>query len=127
MKNKNYITKYLIIILPLLFINLNAQDQADPVEETTATEEVESTEAAAEATAEAEETESIEATPEVEEFVVKESSGFNLGFTSSIGFVNGALITNTPAGGSLVINTPYGFNLGGLGINISLVSPRSLF
>ncbi len=81
MKNKNYITKYLIIILPLLFINLNAQDQADPVEETTATEEVESTEAAAEATAEAEETESTEATAEevavtdeVEELVVKKKN-----------------------------------------------------
>ncbi len=57
MKNKNYITKYLIIILPLLFINLNAQDQADPVEETTATEEV-------------------AVADEVEELVVKEELGF---------------------------------------------------
>ena len=32
MKNKNYITKYLILVLPLLFINLNAQDQVDPLE-----------------------------------------------------------------------------------------------
>ena len=32
MKNKNYITKYLILVLPLLFINLNAQDQVDAME-----------------------------------------------------------------------------------------------
>ena len=32
MKNKNYFTKYLILVLPLLFINLNAQDQVDPLE-----------------------------------------------------------------------------------------------
>ena len=32
MKNKNYLTKYLILVLPLLFINLNAQDQVDPLE-----------------------------------------------------------------------------------------------
>ena len=39
MKNKNYITKYLIIILPLLFIHLNAQDQVDPLEKETVAEE----------------------------------------------------------------------------------------
>jgi len=32
MKNKNYFTRYLILVLPLLFINLNAQDQVDPLE-----------------------------------------------------------------------------------------------
>lgn len=32
MKLKNYITRYLILVLPLLFINLNAQDQVDPLE-----------------------------------------------------------------------------------------------
>ena len=32
MKLKNYFTKYLILVLPLLFINLNAQDQVDPLE-----------------------------------------------------------------------------------------------
>jgi hypothetical protein len=200
MKNKNYITKYLILVLPLLFINLNAQDQVDPLEaarlaksaaEKAQAEADAATEAAIQSAATkaatqarenavqakkdaeakkiadakaaenaeldalakaagdeakrkiaqelglddgsseeevevAEEADEVEVevaeeADEVEEFVVKESSGFNLGFTSSIGFVNGALITNTPAGGSLVINTPYGFNLGGLGINISLV------
>ena len=129
MKNKNYITKYLIIILPLLFINLNAQDQADPVEETTATEEVESTEAAAEATAEAEETESTEATAEevavaeeadeVEELVVKEELGFSFGLAPSIGLVKGATFTNVPMGATLVITTPYGFKLGPLDFTIS--------
>ena len=123
MKNKNYITKYLIIIMPLLFINLNAQDQADPVEETTATEEVESTEAAAEATAEAEETESTEATAEeadeVEELVVKEELGFSFGVAPSIGLVKGATFTNVPMGATLVITTPYGFKLGPLDFTIS--------
>ena len=32
MKLKNYITRYLILVLPLLLINLNAQDQVDPLE-----------------------------------------------------------------------------------------------
>jgi hypothetical protein len=32
MKLKNYLTRYLILVLPLLFINLNAQDQVDPLE-----------------------------------------------------------------------------------------------
>ena len=32
MKNKNYFTKYLIIVLPLLFINLNAQEEVDALE-----------------------------------------------------------------------------------------------
>ena len=125
MKNKNYITKYLIIILPLLFINLNAQDQADPIKETTATEEVESTEA----TAEAEETESTEATAEevavaeeadeVEELVVKEELGFSFGVAPSIGLVKGATFTNVPMGVTLVITTPYGFKLGPLDFTIS--------
>ncbi len=129
MKNKNYITKYLIIILPLLFINLNAQDQADPVEETTATEEVESTEAAAEATAEAEETESTEAATEeaevaeeadeVEELAVKEELGFSIGLAPSIGLVKGETFTNVPMGATLVITTPYGFKLGPLDFTIS--------
>ena len=123
MKNKNYITKYLIIILPLLFINLIAQDQVDPIEETTATEEVESTEAAAEATAEAEETESTEAAAEeadeVEELVVKEELGFSFGVAPSIGLVKGATFTNVPMGATLVITTPYGFKLGPLDFTIS--------
>lgn len=48
-------------------------------------------------------------------------SGFSLGFTGSVGFVNGEFITDTPVGGSLVISTPYGFKIGeGLRFNLSL-------
>ena len=32
--------------------------------------------------------------------------GFSVGFTGSVGFVNGEFITNTPVGGSLIITTP---------------------
>ena len=106
MKNKSYITKYLIIILPLLFINLNAQDQVDPLEKETATEETESTEVAEEADA-------------VEEFVVKEKSGFSVGVAPSIGLVKGATFTNVPMGATLVITTPYGFKLGPLDFTLS--------
>ena len=112
MKNKNYITKYLIIILPLLFINLNAQDQVDPLEKETATEETESTEV-----------EVAEETEEVEELAVKEESGFGVGFTGSVGFINGGFITNTPIGGSVVLNTPWGFSIGnGIDFDISLTA-----
>ena len=31
-KKRNYIARYLLLVLPLLFINLNAQDQVDPLE-----------------------------------------------------------------------------------------------
>ena len=129
MKNKNYITKYLIIILPLLFINLNAQDQVDPLEKETVAEE---------ATAEAEETESTEATTEeataeeaesteaateevdeIEELAVKEELGFSFGVAPSIGFVKGATFTNVPMGATVVITTPYGFKLGPLDFTIS--------
>jgi hypothetical protein len=116
MKNKNYITKYLIIILPLLLINLNAQDQVDPLEKETVAEE---------ATAEAEEAESTEAATEevdeIEELAVKEELGFSFGFAGSVGLINGTYITNTPIGGSLVINTPWGFKIGNaLDFGISL-------
>ena len=70
----------------------------------------------------AEEVEVAEEADEVEEFVVKESSGFNLGFTGSVGFVNGSYITNTPVGGSVVLTTPFGFNLGPLGMTVSLAA-----
>ena len=113
MKNKNYITKFLIIILPLLFINLNAQDQADPVEETTATEEVESTEVAAE------EVEIADEAVEVEELAVKESSGYNVGFSGSMGFIQGGFFDNIPIGGSVVISTPWGFDVAGIRFGLS--------
>ena len=56
-----------------------------------------------------------------EEFVAKEPLGLNVGFTGSVGFVNGAYITNTPVGGSLVITTPVGFKAGPLNLTLSLV------
>ena len=56
-----------------------------------------------------------------EEFVAKEPLGFNVGFTGSVGFVNGAYITNTPVGGSLVLTTPYGFKAGPLDLTFSIV------
>jgi hypothetical protein len=118
MKNKNYITKYLIIILPLLFIHINAQDQVDPIEETTATEEVESTEVAEEAAA-TEEVSVAEEADEVEELAVKEELGFSIGIAPSIGLVSGATFTNVPVGVTLVITTPYGFKLGPLDFTLS--------
>jgi len=58
---------------------------------------------------------------EIEEVVAKESLGYEVGFTGSIGFINGSYITNTPVGGSLVIKTPYGFKLGeSLDLNVSV-------
>ena len=100
----NYITNYLIILLPFLFINLNAQDQVDPIEEITATKIVESTEAT---------------TEEVEELAVKEELGFSIGAAPSIGFVSGASFTSVPAGATFVITTPWGFKLGPLDFTIS--------
>jgi len=97
MKDKNYITRYLIIILPLLFINLNAQDQVDPLEKEAATEEA----------------------VEVEELAVKESSGYNVGLSGSMGFIQGGFFDNIPIGGSLVISTPWGFDVAGIRFGLS--------
>ena len=55
------------------------------------------------------------------EFVAKETLGFNVGFTGSVGFANGEYITNTPVGGSLVVTTPFGFKTGPLDLTFSLV------
>tara|TARA_B100000035_G_scaffold171575_1_gene146387 strand:+ start:435 stop:1325 length:891 start_codon:yes stop_codon:yes gene_type:complete len=55
-----------------------------------------------------------------EEFVAKEPLGINVGFTGSVGFINGEYIVNTPVGGSVVINTPYSFTIGGEnGLNLT--------
>tara|TARA_B100000900_G_scaffold411467_1_gene431208 strand:+ start:669 stop:1547 length:879 start_codon:yes stop_codon:yes gene_type:complete len=56
-----------------------------------------------------------------EEFVAKEPLGLNVGFTGSVGFVNGAYITNTPVGGSVVVTTPVGFKAGPLNLTLSIV------
>ena len=74
MKNRNLITKYLILILPLLFMSLNAQDDVDPVEAALQAKAV--AEAAVEevATPEGEETATEEAaTPEGEESATGEA------------------------------------------------------
>jgi hypothetical protein len=51
--------------------------------------------------------------------VVSENLGFNLGVTGSLGFVNGAYISNNPVGASLVISTPWGFTAGPLELGVS--------
>ena len=61
---------------------------------------------------------------EEDSFKAKENLGYNVGFTGSVGFINGGYIVNTPVGGSLVITTPFGFTLGGenkLELSTSLV------
>ena len=57
-----------------------------------------------------EETETVEA---------KESSGYNLGLSGSLGIIQGNFFDKIPAGGSLVLTTPWGFDLGGLKFGIS--------
>jgi len=212
-KKRNYIARYLLLVLPLLFINLNAQEEVDPLEtarlaksaaekaqaeaeaateaaiqsaatkaasqarenavqsrknaeekkiadaEAAETKKQADAEAAEEAEldalakaagdearkkiaqelgleieeelekATAEETDSTEVevaeetdSTEVEEFVVKESLGYNVGFTGSVGFVNGSYITNTPVGGSIVLTTPFGFKVGPLDATVSLAA-----
>lgn len=66
-------------------------------------------------------TDSVVSDSTAEEFVAKESLGLNVGFTGSVGFINGAYITNTPVGGSLVVTTPIGFKTGPLDLTLSLV------
>ena len=202
MKNKNYITKYLILVLPLLFINLNAQEEVDALEaarlaksaaEKAQAEADAATEAAIQAAAEkaasqaredavqakkdaeakkladakaaeeaeldalakaageeakrkiaqelgldddsseeeataseaeeAESTEEVEVAEEeaveVEELAVKESSGYNIGFSGSIGLIKGGFFDNIPTGGSVVISTPWGFDVAGIRFGLS--------
>ena len=56
--------------------------------------------------------EEVSVSEETEDVVSKEKLGYDIGFTGSVGFINGSYITNTPVGGSLVIKTPFGFKLG---------------
>ena len=200
MKNKNYFTRYLILVLPLLFINLNAQEEVDALEAarlaksaaekaqaeadaaTEAAIQSAATKAAAQARedavqakkdaeakkiadakaaeeaeldalakaageeakrkiaqelglddgsseeeATAEETESTEAATEeveaaeeeAEELAVKESSGYNVGISGSMGFIQGGFFDNIPIGGSVVISTPWGFDVAGIRFGLS--------
>ena len=64
---------------------------------------------------------SVASSDTTEEFVAKNPFGFNVGFTGSVGFLNGAYITNTPVGGSIVVTTPYGLKAGPLDLTLSLV------
>jgi len=124
MKNKNYITKYLIIILPLLFINLNAQDQVDPLEKETVaeeataaeTEETESTDAAAE------EIEVAEEADEVEELAVKESLGYSINLYAGYPIINSATTEGKDAKPvmGVSIGTPFGLTLGPLFANVGI-------
>jgi len=198
MINKNYFIKYLVLVLPLLFINLNAQEQVDALEAARlAKSAAEKAQAEAEAATEAaisaaadkaaakaredamqakkdaeakrladakaaeeaeldavaktaaeearkkiaqelgldegtseEETESTEVSTEVaeeegeegaltDELVVKEPLGYNIGFSGSMGFIQGGFFDNIPVGGSLVISTPWGFDVSGIRFGLS--------
>ncbi len=56
---------------------------------------------------------------EAEDVVAKEASGFNIGVSGSVGFIQGGFFSNVPTGGSLVITTPYGFDVSGLRFGLS--------
>ena len=45
--------------------------------------------------------------------------GYDVGVTGSLGFINGAFMTNAPAGASLVIGTPFGYNVSGFDLTFS--------
>ena len=69
--------------------------------------------------ASSETTEVDDATNDVDEVVAKESSGYNLGISGSLGFIQGDFFDNIPTGGSIVLSTPWGFDLGGLRLGLS--------
>ena len=81
-------------------------------ESTNADKQKDLTNETSESEAEAEET-------VAEEIVAKEPSGYNLGFSGSLGFIQGNFFENIPLGGSIVLSTPWGFDLGGLRLGLS--------
>ena len=138
MKNRNLITKYLIVILPLLFMSLNAQDDVDPVEAASqakavaeaAVEEVATPEGEESATGEAGEAALAEETFDTLAAVVEGEfdsldvetgalDGFSIGAAPSIGLLSGVSFTTVPVGATIVITTPWGFELGPLDFTIS--------
>ena len=64
--------------------------------------------------------ESIDASLVTEEVVVKESSGFMIGISPSIGAVSGETFTSIPIGATIIVTTPYGLELGPLDYTVSL-------
>jgi len=46
-------------------------------------------------------------------------AGYDVGVTGSLGFINGAFITNAPVGASIVVGTPYGYNVQGFDLTFS--------
>ncbi|NQV38725.1 MAG: hypothetical protein HQ509_12070 [Candidatus Marinimicrobia bacterium] len=45
--------------------------------------------------------------------------GYDVGVTGSLGFINGAFMTNAPVGASVVIGTPFGYNVQGFDLTFS--------
>ena len=58
---------------------------------------------------------------EAEEVVAKESLGWNLGASASVGLIKGESFSGgLPTGGTVVVTTPYGFKLGPFDYTVSL-------
>ena len=69
----------------------------------------------------AEATVSEEAEEQPEDVVAKESLGWNIGASASIGLIKGESFSGgLPTGGTIVITTPFGFKLGALDYTVSL-------
>lgn len=45
--------------------------------------------------------------------------GYDVGVTGSLGFINGAFISNAPVGASIVVGTPFGYNVSGFDLTFS--------
>ena len=124
MKNIKYILRYFVIILPLMFITLNAQEEEEEVviEEAVVEVEAPAEEAVVEAEAPVEEAvEDVSIAEAIEDSADGGSplSGWNIGVAPSVGYLSGATFTSIPTGVTAVINTPYGFKLGPFDFNIS--------
>ena len=63
--------------------------------------------------------EKVDEAVSAESVEAKEFSGYNLGFSGSLGLVQGDFFESIPAGGSIVLSTPWGFDLGGLRLGLS--------
>ena len=63
--------------------------------------------------------EKVDEAVSAESVEAKEFSGYNLGFSGSLYFVQGDFFESIPAGGSIVLSTPWGFDLGSLRLGLS--------